>query len=87
MQKIGLKYVEHINKKMTRKDAEKIFNFVKKCLQWMVGSKQFKNFTIEACGSYRRGKETCGDVDILISRKDKDVNPDLLDNLIKVLEE
>jgi DNA polymerase/3'-5' exonuclease PolX len=40
---------------------------------------------IEAVGSYRRGKETCGDIDILITRKDGYVEKNLLQNLVTEL--
>ena len=40
----------------------------------------------EACGSYRRGKATCGDVDILITRKDNKSNAGMLEKLLESLE-
>lgn len=38
------------------------------------------------CGSYRRGKETCGDMDILITRKDGKQEKGLLERIISKLE-
>ncbi len=35
------------------------------------------------CGSYRRGKETCGDMDILITRKDGKDDPKFMNKLIE----
>jgi DNA polymerase/3'-5' exonuclease PolX len=52
--------------------VRKIVEAVKKGMKKLVGKEDFNNFKIEACGSYRRGKKICGDVDILITRKDID---------------
>jgi DNA polymerase lambda len=41
---------------------------------------------VELCGSYRRGKTTCGDVDILITKPD-DMSADILSRLIAQLRE
>ena len=41
---------------------------------------------METCGSYRRGKETCGDVDILISRSDDKAVAGMLEPLLQHLE-
>jgi DNA polymerase lambda len=38
-------------------------------------------------GSYRRGKKTCGDIDILVCRHDGSIEAKLMQNLIKELEE
>ena len=40
---------------------------------------------VQACGSYRRGKESCGDVDIIITRLDGHFERDLLVKLVKRL--
>ena len=40
---------------------------------------------LEVVGSYRRGKATCGDIDILICRKDGSIEGKLLQNLVSVL--
>ena len=45
-----------------------MFEFMREIFFEMVGSKDLHD--IEVCGSYRRGKETCGDMDIFITRKD-----------------
>jgi DNA polymerase lambda len=41
---------------------------------------------VELCGSYRRGKMTCGDVDILITKPDN-VHTDILLCLLQQLKE
>jgi DNA polymerase/3'-5' exonuclease PolX len=45
----------------------------------MVGSSS--THIIETCGSYRRGKDFCGDIDIIIARKDGTFEKDLIFNL------
>jgi DNA polymerase lambda len=39
--------------------------------------------SIEVCGSYRRGKETCGDMDVIITRNDGNFERKLLESLIE----
>lgn len=41
---------------------------VRETLYEIVGRKDLHD--VEVCGSYRRGKETCGDMDVFITRKD-----------------
>ncbi len=43
-------------------------------------------YTIEAVGSYRRGVATCGDMDILITRKDGAMETKILKDLVFNLE-
>merc|ERR1719483_1072230 len=67
-QRLGLKYVSDLEERIPREEVTKIFDFVQKEVQKIdVGLKA------ECTGSYRRGKPTSGDVDILIThdREDK----------------
>lgn len=41
---------------------------------------------VECCGSYRRGKPSCGDIDILITKKNSDKVQGLLKKLVETLE-
>jgi DNA polymerase lambda len=63
-QKIGLKYYDDLLKRIQRKTITTYKNKVLKILQ-----KEFdlNTFMLEVAGSYRREKETSGDVDIIIS--------------------
>ena len=49
---------------MPRSEAQKLSDYVKK-----VALETFpdKDIRVETCGSFRRGKDMCGDVDILIT--------------------
>jgi DNA polymerase/3'-5' exonuclease PolX len=42
-----------------------------------------EDYNIEVCGSYRREKAFCGDIDIIISRKDGTYEKSLLSNFVK----
>lgn len=42
---------------------------------------------IQTCGSFRRGKPTCGDVDILITHPDGISHEDIFNKLIDLLHE
>ena len=65
-QKIGLKYWKDFNERMPRSEAETIANTVREKAVELFGS----CVQVNACGSFRRGRPTCGDVDCLITRTD-----------------
>ena len=65
-QQVGLKYFEDFQERIPRAMATKIASTVSQAAVKLWG----KNVKSEACGSYRRGRPTCGDVDVLITRTD-----------------
>lgn len=64
-QEIGLKYYEELMDRMPREEAALIEAVVKDAALTIQSG-----LIVTACGSYRRGKSTCGDVDILITHPD-----------------
>ena len=81
-QKIGLKYYEDFNLRMPRAMATEISEIVGKTVKNIYGA----NVKVQACGSYRRGKPTCGDVDILITRTDDKPVKGMLEPILLSLE-
>ncbi|KAI0277191.1 Nucleotidyltransferase [Russula aff. rugulosa BPL654] len=67
VQVLGLKYYDDINTRMPREEASEIFGVIKS-IALSLDPKLF----IEIMGSYRRGKATCGDIDIMITRSPDD---------------
>lgn len=66
-QQIGLKHFEEFRQRMPREEAEEIVGTVRVAAESIYG----KKLCLEACGSYRRGRHTCGDVDVLFSARDE----------------
>ncbi|GLB44450.1 putative DNA polymerase beta palm [Lyophyllum shimeji] len=66
-QKLGIRFYEDINQRMPREEAKEIFGLIKP-IALDIDPKLF----IEIMGSYRRGKNDCGDIDILITRPTDD---------------
>lgn len=64
-QRLGLKYYNEIQDRMSRQEVEEICSVVSEAAYNVEPS-----LSIVICGSYRRGKATCGDVDIVIIRPD-----------------
>ncbi|XP_031609483.2 DNA polymerase lambda [Oreochromis aureus] len=64
-QKIGLKHYNDFLDRMPREEAGAIEKVVRDAAQAID-----PGLVAIACGSYRRGKATCGDVDVLISHPD-----------------
>ncbi|XP_067129413.1 DNA polymerase lambda-like [Centruroides vittatus] len=81
-QKIGLKYFDDFLDRMPREEAKQIAETVKS-----VALSLNPGLIIEACGSYRRGKQTCGDLDILITHSDRESHKSILSDLINKLHE
>ncbi|KAL5478955.1 hypothetical protein ACEPAI_2242 [Sanghuangporus weigelae] len=67
VQEIGLKYYDDINTRIPRKEVEEIFNLIKSIALGIDPKLSF-----QLMGSYRRGAETCGDIDILMTRPTDD---------------
>jgi DNA polymerase lambda len=61
-----------------------MLEFVKQTLFYVVRSDS--HHEVEAVGSFRRGKATCGDIDILVTRRDGGVEKGLLTQLVIELE-
>ncbi|XP_068448511.1 DNA polymerase lambda-like [Clinocottus analis] len=79
-QKIGLKHYDDFLDRMPREEAGAIEKVLKEAAQAVD-----PGLVAMACGSYRRGKASCGDVDVLVSHPDgkshKGVFSKLLQNL------
>ncbi|KAF8498194.1 hypothetical protein F5888DRAFT_229651 [Russula emetica] len=67
VQVLGLKYYDDINTRMPREEASEIFGAIKS-IALSFDPKLF----VEIMGSYRRGKATCGDIDVMITRSPDD---------------
>ena len=79
-QEIGLKYYDEFLERMPREETGKIEEVVKKAaLSINPGLEAF------ACGSYRRGKPTCGDVDIIVSHPDGKSHEGVMSKLLESL--
>ena len=79
-QEIGLKYYDEFLERMPREEAGMIEDVVKKAaLNINPGLQAF------ACGSYRRGKPTCGDVDVIISHPDGKSHEGVMTKLLESL--
>lgn len=77
---LGLKYYGKFQGNIPRKEIDK----VNKIFNDIINKQE--EYIYEFCGSYRREKDTSGDIDILISKKgviDPEIN--YLDNIIKIL--
>ena len=66
-QLIGLKYYNDLNKKIPREEITYYTNIIKKLIE-------NKNIKIYNAGSYRSGKKYSGDIDLIISYKNYDIN-------------
>ncbi|XP_004701039.1 DNA polymerase lambda [Echinops telfairi] len=64
-QAIGLKHYEDFLERMPREEAAEIQQMVQESAQALN-----PGLLCVACGSYRRGKATCGDVDVLVTHPD-----------------
>ncbi|MPC35722.1 DNA polymerase lambda [Portunus trituberculatus] len=64
-QQIGLKHYDDINSRIPRSEVAEIEDYVREATLSLV-----RGAEVMVCGSYRRGKLTCGDVDVLITHPD-----------------
>lgn len=80
-QKIGLKYYEDILKRIPRNEIEQFENIFKKTIIDI--SKTDSTAKLEVVGSYRRGAESSGDIDVIITSEKSETFKDFLDKLIE----
>lgn len=85
---MGLKYYEDILKRIPRSEIEeykKIFekDFAKVSLASTSATTGKSESNMEIVGSYRRGAQTSGDIDVIITSKSPKVFVDFIDELIK----
>ncbi|KAG8700976.1 hypothetical protein FRC08_004345 [Ceratobasidium sp. 394] len=66
-QELGLEYYADLQRRMPRSEAAEIFERIK-----AVALELDPRLDIEIMGSFRRGKPTCGDIDILITKSTTD---------------
>ncbi|XP_061588641.1 DNA polymerase lambda [Cololabis saira] len=79
-QKIGLKHYDDFLDRMPREEAAAIEKVVRDAALSLD-----PGFVAMACGSYRRGKATCGDVDVLISHPDGKSHKGIFTKVLQIL--
>ncbi|XP_036592013.1 DNA polymerase lambda isoform X2 [Trichosurus vulpecula] len=79
-QAIGLKHYEDFLKRIPREEAAEIEQTVREAAHTLN-----PGLLSVACGSYRRGKATCGDVDVLVTHPDGRSHQGILSQLLDTL--
>jgi DNA polymerase/3'-5' exonuclease PolX len=83
-QKVCLELFEELETKIPREEVKIISDLVVgQAKELLCG----KSFIANTCGSYRRGRELCGDIDVLITFDDILENKEFLAQLVQVLHE
>lgn len=82
IQQVGLKYLDDFNERIPRPEVEGIANKVLEYAQRI-----HPEFQMVICGGYRRGKDTSGDVDVILSNPDEEATLHALEPLLQALEE
>jgi len=77
IQKVGLHYYEDILKRIPRVEIEKYKEFFEKAIPKDCEAK------MEIVGSYRRGTQSSGDIDVIITSRTPQVFTEFIDNLLK----
>jgi NAD-dependent DNA ligase len=80
IQKVGLQYYEDILKKVPRSEIEDYKAIFEKA---MPKGTDGENGKMEIVGSYRRGAQSSGDIDVIITSNSPKVFTTFIDNLIK----
>jgi NAD-dependent DNA ligase/DNA polymerase/3'-5' exonuclease PolX len=79
-QKVGLKYYEDILQRIPRSEIDEYNAIFKKVF---VSVSKDEESVYEIVGSYRRGAQNSGDIDVIITSKNGEVFKDFIDKLIK----
>jgi NAD-dependent DNA ligase len=83
IQKVGLKYYEDILERIPRSEIEEYKNIFEKDFVKVVSASGESESNMEIVGSYRRGAQTSGDIDVIITSKSPAVFVGFIDELIK----
>lgn len=81
-QKIGVRHYDDINEKMPRSEVAEFEKLIRGHAE-EVGS----GLVMEVCGSYRRGRPMCGDIDILLSHTEGNLHQQYLSTLLNKLKD
>ncbi|XP_004298590.1 PREDICTED: DNA polymerase lambda-like [Fragaria vesca subsp. vesca] len=81
-QKLGLKYFDDINQRIPRNEAQEMEHLLQKA-----GEDVLPGVDIVCGGSYRRGKASCGDLDIIITHPDGNSHKGFLPKYVKHLKD
>ena len=81
-QNLGLKYFEDTQISIPFDEVTKMFEIIKRCLYEILPEDAVE---VKLCGSYRRKKTSCDDINVLITRKDYGPFENLLDTLLEKL--
>jgi NAD-dependent DNA ligase len=83
IQRVGLKYYEDILQRIPRSEIEEYKTIFENDFAKVVSTSGESESNMEIVGSYRRGAQTSGDIDVIITSKSPKVFVDFIDELIK----
>ena len=86
VQQLGLKYYEHINTRIPRKEIDIYSDYISSALEnYYIKYKNQYRYNI--VGSYRRGMETSGDIDIILTNTKASDKPINMNQFVEILED